>query len=502
MMMDQALGVLEHSSDPRLRKQAAEDITSSVHSEESVRYAVVRVVSIIAGECAEDGVVETAIIALGRLVQSGYTTSAVAVEAVMRVIDKAQHRNRFVREAVFAVIAIFCDKVEWRDVRDKVEAIARVIRNGLADNWSQVRFAASIGTRKLFEKFQEEIERLQPSVLDVLVPPMCFNRYYLAEGLRNYSLETWKNVFRDTGKAQVVKRIQHVCQFYETQLASENYTVRLSACHCVSELGTKIALPPLKAEIPSLSNALESLLSDQHWNVRSAACIALGDIASPFLDQFKNLSTLIPKLKTLACDPISAVREDSTTTLVLISCKLRNQNDIEFLFSEAEEHLKSINTQNLKPNSGSSCSHHDSNCAHHSKGAADHCDIGIYLVRELSAYFPNRAETYIAELQNIACIALSDESLNIKLALWNTLPVIASRVGKSVFEKYLDDFILDLFQGVMRGDENARMLDAAISCIKGLVSEIGAAKFKSHIKSQRYLDLCSNDTMLKGIFSR
>lgn len=31
----------------------------------------------------------------------------------------------------------------------------------------------------------------------LLIPGMCFNRYYLAEGVRLYSLETWKLVVED-----------------------------------------------------------------------------------------------------------------------------------------------------------------------------------------------------------------------------------------------------------------------------------------------------------------
>lgn len=33
------------------------------------------------------------------------------------------------------------------------------------------------------------------------IPSMCLNRYYVAAGVRNYSIDTWKLVFGDSGKA-------------------------------------------------------------------------------------------------------------------------------------------------------------------------------------------------------------------------------------------------------------------------------------------------------------
>lgn len=49
----------------------------------------------------------------------------------------------------------------------------------------QVRFAASVATRSLMKhaggEWREEV------LFPQLLPPMCLNRYYVAEGVRNYS---------------------------------------------------------------------------------------------------------------------------------------------------------------------------------------------------------------------------------------------------------------------------------------------------------------------------
>lgn len=39
----------------------------------------------------------------------------------------------------------------------------------------------------------------------LLIGRMCLNRYYVAEGVRVYSLETWKLVYGDLGREAIVK---------------------------------------------------------------------------------------------------------------------------------------------------------------------------------------------------------------------------------------------------------------------------------------------------------
>lgn len=43
---------------------------------------------------------------------------------------------------------------------------------------------------------------------------MCLNRYYLAEGVKLYSQETWKNVVGDKGKDYVIKYMKEFIEFY------------------------------------------------------------------------------------------------------------------------------------------------------------------------------------------------------------------------------------------------------------------------------------------------
>ena len=70
---------------------------------------------------------------------------------------------------------------------------------------------------------------------------MCLNRYYVAEGVRVYSNETWRIVFGESGKDIVRKYADEISNFYISQSQADNHAVREAACHCISELCSKVA---------------------------------------------------------------------------------------------------------------------------------------------------------------------------------------------------------------------------------------------------------------------
>ena len=58
--------------------------------------------------------------------------------------------------------------------------------------------------------FLEAAAPFQEEVLPTLLPVMCFNRHSVAEGLRNYSQQTWKRAMGDSGRAWVARCICQV----------------------------------------------------------------------------------------------------------------------------------------------------------------------------------------------------------------------------------------------------------------------------------------------------
>lgn len=93
--------------------------------------------------------------------------------------------------------------------------IAENLASGLADNWSQVRLGSSTATRKFFAVFEKNEERAK--FWRILLPPMCLNRYYLAEGVRLYSQANWKLIVGEMGPKLVEENVSHVVEYYISQ---------------------------------------------------------------------------------------------------------------------------------------------------------------------------------------------------------------------------------------------------------------------------------------------
>ena len=63
--------------------------------------------------------------------------------------------------------------------------------SGLSDNWSQVRLSASKATDNFLQSLDAESKkRFYPALL----PCICLNRYYVAEGVKLYNQQTWKTI--------------------------------------------------------------------------------------------------------------------------------------------------------------------------------------------------------------------------------------------------------------------------------------------------------------------
>jgi len=160
-------------------------------------------------------------------------------------------------------------------------------------------------------------ERYDP----LLVPRMCLNRYYVAEGVKIYSNDTWKQVHGDQGKQVICKYSKEVCAFYIIASTADNHAVREAACHCISELCTKVAQEvdkePFKPYIEDMLSALLDCFKDQSWPVRDCACIACGHFVATFPEECK---AVFPELSKLwfdhLSDNIQSVREHSSQSLV------------------------------------------------------------------------------------------------------------------------------------------------------------------------------------------
>ena len=144
------------------------------------------------------------------------------------------------------------------------QIILQVLKITLADNWSQVRMAGSVLCRVFFaamldfaEKYPEKMDEKDVwlhSTYPTLLPRMCLNRFYLAQGVKLYSHETWRILFDRSkscggaGLESVAMNAGAICRYYVKMCDADNHVVREGACQAVAELANKIGRSEKYAE--------------------------------------------------------------------------------------------------------------------------------------------------------------------------------------------------------------------------------------------------------------
>jgi len=219
-------------------------------------------------------------------------TPRISAEMLDLLYECSKHTNRFVREyAYFALGNVFdvCDApafVEW-----VAPQTVRIVAAGIRDNWSQVRYAASVAARSFMMKAADEQHRFYPELLGL----MCLNRHYVAEGVRLYSQQTWRTVCGPQGGARLlVANFDPVIAAYAEAAQAPNHAVREAGCHCISELAERIAGRPsnptphrehfTETRIERLLQTLLGAFEDESWPVRDVASMALGHFILAFPD--------------------------------------------------------------------------------------------------------------------------------------------------------------------------------------------------------------------------
>ena len=180
------------------------------------------------------------------------------------------HINRHVRAASSAVMVVLVTTCmrshNYEMLLDSPlrSVIKESLKGNLADNWSQVRMAGSVLCRKFVEallKIYEEqhtgedtedvtvFEAAVGDMVTMLLPRMCLNRFYLAQGVKLYSQDTWKMVFGGNkdqvdaaegdqglhssedcrgggGIGAVARNAAPLCRYYSKMCDADNHAVR------------------------------------------------------------------------------------------------------------------------------------------------------------------------------------------------------------------------------------------------------------------------------------
>ena len=147
---------------------------------------------------------------------------------------------------------------------------------GLEDNWTQVRYSASQAARSLLLSVPEN-ERIE-TLLKTLLPRICMNRFYVADGVRNLTQEIWALVMLDRGREYIEMTITEVVDYYVVSTLGPNHMVIEAALAAIAELTAKINIVCVRPYAIQLFQASLTCLRSESWPVRDAACLSTASV--------------------------------------------------------------------------------------------------------------------------------------------------------------------------------------------------------------------------------
>ncbi|EGD76480.1 hypothetical protein PTSG_07596 [Salpingoeca rosetta] len=446
----------------------------------------------------------------------------VTADVIDLLFQGLKHTNRFVRETGYYVCAELVQVITEDTTQDDVpgisfpefaERMAAQLAVGLADNWSQVRMASSVATRNFVLGMKTETRE---QFLPLLVPRMCLNRYYVAEGVKLYSQESWRLLSSGSGKALVEKYIDQTVAFYIEQSQADNHAVREAACACIAELGNKVDKDVVRAHVPALLDCLYESFQDESWPVRDAACVASGRFMGCFKEESRpQLDKFLDLFVRHVGDNIWSVREDAAVALALVTRNFE-EDVLDRVFAKLEEMLPSAKDQSedskmnsqlenvtrfgvAKPAGIVTVSATDVIDPAHTdqqmyscgslapklkrSGGCMNCgfqrpqekwelsDGAVYLLRELSAPYPARVTPLLPVLAELTTLRHFRHHRNLLENIWKQLPVIIKNVKKSAVKSMLETVIPSLAYSL--ADDHQLSRSAAQSCVRAFARLLG-----------------------------
>ncbi|CAM9399116.1 unnamed protein product [Laminaria digitata] len=385
----------------------------------------------------------------------------------------------------------------------------------MQDNWSQVRYAASVANRSLLQALSlEDRDQFYPRLL----PRMCLNRYYLADGVKLFSQETWRMFMGEEGREMVGKYAQDVTDYYCMASELDNHCVRESACHSIAEMAEKVAPQYLAPHVDRLLKALLVCFFDESWPVRDAACVASGRFAGAYPEECRpSLDKLYERWFRHVGDPIWSVRDDSATALGAV-CRAYGEEACEKVFAWVKENLPKAKQQmaeslqeaklrqnDAKAHTGNQVYSCGSLAPKLKKGGCSDCEVtrasepwefsdgAVYLVRELCTVDPAKGVVFFEDLADIARLTQFVQADCLRETIWkqarreyHILPAMGEAVGKKVFKRHLDVFLKPLFDTLSRITTSQLASHAAASCVRQLSVFVGPSIFRGRLTdSQR-----------------
>ncbi|XP_065347238.1 uncharacterized protein LOC135944318 [Cloeon dipterum] len=419
-------------------------------------------------------------------------------ELILLLEGALGHRSHASREAAFYLAASLATSLAEaeKNSHDGLvcfgDMLLERLAAGLADEWSPVRLAASVTVRKFLCALPDKSRK---QFYPILLPRMCLNRYYEAEGVRIYSQETWRQVTGAMGKDLVTQNMTHVVDFYCKSAIADCHSMREAACSCISEVATKIPAEAVRPFVPRLLDALLVGFNDDNWLVRDAACLACGNMAASFPSLCKSsLPTLLPLFYRNLQDVIPTVRAGAASALAGVA-RAPDVNVLKQILDHAYLGLRGLEKQPKEKQNENKQGVMGSMTPRMSRtGSMDHkicrpsqpwelADGCVMLVMELSRV--QKATTAVADILPTLAEACRlrhfSAHLNFLETVCRNLPKIAKGLGRKIFKHHMDAFFDPIFYSLE--SENSFTSSAASQCLNQLSSLIGPDILRGRVEA-------------------
>ena len=185
------------------------------------------------------------------------------------ILSCVRHRNRFVRDSGYKTLASWLRSGSDKTTSEERCELVLLLSGGLTDSWAQVRLSSTAACREfLLSLSPGEREEQMPALL----PRLCLNRYFPAEGVRRQAQTAWRALCGEEGRALLGRFISHTVEHYTSSAGSDSPGVREAAGLSISELVNKLDPDTVSAHVPALLDCLS--VEDPVWQVRDSASVA------------------------------------------------------------------------------------------------------------------------------------------------------------------------------------------------------------------------------------
>lgn len=450
------------------------------------------------------------------LVRQGLLTPADWLEKAVFVA--AGHQNRYIREAAMTMVRVLVERCASSSGADlPSEKLAAVVAEGLADAWPQVVYAAARATRALLLT-PGQGQAKNSSLFPLLLSPLCQSRYYVPEGVQVHAQETWMSLFPSgNGRKTVASCAQEMVHYHcHTITHGRSHFARIAACYALKEMAAKVETGAMRPFASQLVDAILPCLMDYHWEVRSAGCVALAEMAGAFPEAVQAregecVGVCFARLE----DESWSIREEAAVALVAmarhavggekeaLTARLVERLAMSLEVAQTqpaqtrEEQLKRFNDPQAhtgrpvygccggQVQQGHGHAHsHTHNKYHYAAQQWEVSEGALYLFRELCAEdvrpksesgdFVEMFLPKVAELGRLQHFADADR---LRQSLWKVLPEVMLRLGKPTLKRHLELFTPALLLALGSPLSSPLTRSAAMGCMEALSRQMGPSIF-------------------------